>query len=87
VKSARRKRLNLQQPLSRLVKLKEMNPILKALLKLQYQILVMLIILNEVTISPEKIILRRKKKRVLLYIHPCILYVGSTVRVGAKLKC
>jgi len=30
---ARRKRLNLQQPLSRLLKLKEMNPILKALLK------------------------------------------------------
>jgi len=33
LKSARRKRSNLQQPLSRLLKLKEMNPILKALLK------------------------------------------------------
>jgi len=32
LKSARRKRSNLQQPLSRLLKLKEMNPTLKALL-------------------------------------------------------
>jgi len=30
--SARRKRSNFQQPLTRLLKLKEMNPILKALL-------------------------------------------------------
>jgi len=33
LKSARRKRSNIQQPLSRLLKLKEMNPILKAILK------------------------------------------------------
>jgi len=32
LKGARRKRSNLQQPSSRLLKLKEMNPILKALL-------------------------------------------------------
>jgi len=32
VKSARLKRSNLQQPFSRLLKLKEMNPIFKALL-------------------------------------------------------
>jgi len=42
LKSDRRKRSNLQQPLSWLLKLKEMNPILKALLKydtekLEYQ--------------------------------------------------
>jgi len=33
MKSARRKRSNLKQPYSRLLNLKEMNPILKALLK------------------------------------------------------
>jgi len=36
----------------------------------------------EVTISPEKIILQRK--RALRYIHPRAPYVGFTVRVGAK---
>jgi len=35
-----------------------------------------------VTISPEKIILQ--KEIALRYIH---LYVGFTVRVGAKLRC
>jgi len=34
LKSAKRKRSNFQQPLSKILKLKEMNPILKALLKL-----------------------------------------------------
>jgi len=40
----------------------------------------------KVTISLEKIILR-KRKRALHYIHPCTLYVGFMVRVAAKLRC
>jgi len=42
-----------------------------------------------VTIAAEKIIFQRK--RALRYIHPrtlyVTLYVGFTVRVGAKLRC
>jgi len=37
------------------------------------------------TISPKKINLQRKK--VLRYIHPRTLYVGFTMRVGAKQRC
>jgi len=37
-----------------------------------------------VTISPEKNTLQREKA--LRYIHPRTLYVGFTVRVGAKLR-
>jgi len=39
LKSARQKRLNLQQLLSRLLSLKEINPILKALLYLRWNVL------------------------------------------------
>jgi len=37
-----------------------------------------------VTISPEKIILQRK--RALRYIHPCTLYVEFMVRVGSRFR-
>jgi len=41
-----------------------------------------------VTISPEKIILRRKKELCAIF-YPLTLYVGVrfTIRVGAKLGC
>jgi len=45
--SAGRKRSNLQQPLSRLLKLKEMYPILKALLKFIYS--------SKITRSPKSV--------------------------------
>jgi len=38
-----------------------------------------------VTILPEKYLTERK--RALHYIHLRTLYVGFTVRVGAKLRC
>jgi len=31
--------------------------------------------------------MKLEKKSKLHYIHPCTIYVGFTVRVGAKLRC
>jgi len=41
IESAQRKRSNLQQPLSKLLKLKEMNPILKAVLDFNNEIILL----------------------------------------------
>jgi len=45
----------------------------------------MLKLLCEVTVSPEKNYIT-ERKRALPYIQPRTLYVGFTVRVGAKLN-